>query len=180
VRTLAVSGVLLVSMLLKEDMAMNLNLDPFWRSSIGFDRILDLMDDSLRYQPENNYPHYNIARTGENTYRISLAVAGFKPDQITVTLQQNTLVVTGKEAKAGLKGNHEYLHRGIAAREFERRFSLADFVEVKEASFENGLLQIDLARELPEAMKPRRTEIRSGRELQDNTAKTIEHVRAAS
>ena len=83
---------------------MNLNLDPFWRSSIGFDRILDLMDESLRYQPENNYPPYNIARTGENTYRISLAVAGFKPDQITVTLQQNTLVVTGKEAKAGLKG----------------------------------------------------------------------------
>jgi molecular chaperone IbpA len=80
VRTLAVSGVLLVSMLLKEDMAMNLNLDPFWRSSIGFDRILDLMDESLRYQPENNYPPYNIARTGENTYRISLAVAGFRPD----------------------------------------------------------------------------------------------------
>ena len=80
---------------------MNLNLDPFWRSSIGFDRILDLMDESLRYRPENNYPLYNIARTGENTYRISLAVAGFKPDQITVTLQQNTLIVTGKEAKAG-------------------------------------------------------------------------------
>jgi molecular chaperone IbpA len=159
---------------------MNLNLDPFWRSSIGFDRILDLMDDSLRYQPENNYPPYNIVRTGENTYRISLAVAGFKPDQITVTLQQNTLVVMGKEAKAGLKGDHEYLHRGIAGREFERRFSLADFVEVKEASFENGLLQIDLARELPEAMKPRRIEIRSGEELQDNKAKTIEHVRAAS
>ena len=97
---------------------MNLNLDPFWRSSIGFDRILDLMDDSLRYQPENNYPPYNIVRTGENTYRISLAVAGFKPDQITVTLQQNTLVVMGKEAKAGLKGDHEYLHRGIAGREF--------------------------------------------------------------
>ena len=94
---------------------MNLNLDPFWRSSIGFDRILDPMDESLRYRPENNYPPYNIARAGENTYRISLAVAGFKPDQITVTLQQNTLVVTGKEAKAGLKGNHEYLHRGIAA-----------------------------------------------------------------
>jgi molecular chaperone IbpA len=158
---------------------MNLNLDPFWRSSIGFDRIFDLMDESLRYQPENNYPPYNIARTGENTYRISLAVAGFKPDQITVTLQQNTLVVAGKEAKPRLKGDHEYLHRGIAAREFERRFSLADFLEVKEASFENGLLQIDL-RELPEAMKPRRIEIRSGKELQDNKAKTIEHVRAAS
>lgn len=156
---------------------MNLNLDPFWRSSIGFDRVLDLMDESLRYQPENNYPPYNIVRTGENTYRISLAVAGFKPDQISLTVHQNTLIVTGREAQQ--KTDHDYLHRGIAARDFERRFSLADFVEVKEASFEDGLLQIDLVRELPEAMKPRRIEIRSGKAA-DNKAKTIEHVRAAS
>jgi molecular chaperone IbpA len=89
--------------------------------------------------------------------------------------------VTGRETKAGSKGDHEYLHRGIAAREFERRFSLADFVEVKEASFEDGLLQIDLAREIPEAMKPRRIEIRSSKQqLEDNKAKTIDHVRAAS
>lgn len=159
---------------------MNLNLDPFWRSSIGFDRVLDLMDESLRFQPENNYPPYNIVRTGENSYRLSLAVAGFKPDQISVTVQQNTLVVTGREAQ---KTEHDYLHHGIAARDFERRFSLADFVEVKEASFEDGLLQIDLVRELPEAMKPRRIEIRSGKALQDSKdskAKTIEHMRAAS
>lgn len=156
---------------------MNLNLDPFWRSSIGFDRILDLMDQSLRYQPENNYPPYNITRTGENTYRISLAVAGFKPDQISVTVQQNTLVVSGREVQ---KTDHDYVHRGIAARDFERRFSLADFVEVKEASFEDGLLQIDLVRELPEAMKPRRIEVRSAKALPDNKSKTIEHVRAAS
>lgn len=156
---------------------MNLNLDPFWRSSIGFDRILDMMDESLRYQPENNYPPYNITRTGENTYRISLAVAGFKPDQISVTVQQNTLVVTGREAQ---KSGHDYLHRGIATRDFERRFSLADFVEVKDASFEDGLLQIDLVRELPETMKPRRVEIRSGKALQDSKSKTIEHMRAAS
>jgi len=160
-----------------EDMAMNLNLDPFWRSSVGFDRLLDLMDESLRYQPENNYPPYNIVRTGENAYRISLAVAGFKPDQISVTVQQNTLVVTGREAQ---KSDHDYVHRGIAARDFERRFSLADFVEVKDASFEDGLLQIDLVRELPEAMKPKRIEIRSGKALQDNRTKTIEHMRAAS
>jgi molecular chaperone IbpA len=160
-----------------EDVAMNLNLDPFWRSSIGFDRILDLMDQSLRYQPENNYPPYNITRTGENTYRISLAVAGFKPDQISVTVQQNTLVVSGREVQ---KTDHDYVHRGIAARDFERRFSLADFVEVKEASFEDGLLQIDLVRELPEAMKPRRIEVRSAKALADNKSKTIEHVRAAS
>jgi molecular chaperone IbpA len=156
---------------------MNLNLDPFWRSSIGFDRLLDLMDESLRYQPENNYPPYNIVRTGENAYRISLAVAGFKPDQISVKVEQNTLVVTGREVK---KSEHDYLHRGIAARDFERRFSLADFVEVKDATFEDGLLQIDLVRELPEAMKPKRIEIRSGKSVQDNKTKTIEHMRAAS
>jgi molecular chaperone IbpA len=160
-----------------EDMAMNLNLDPFWRSSVGFDRILDLMDESLRFQPENSYPPYNILRTGENSYRISLAVAGFKPDQISVTVQQNTLIITGRENQ---KTEHDYMHRGIAARDFERRFSLADFVEVKEATFEDGLLQIDLVREVPEAMKPKRIEIRSGKVLQDNKSKTIEHMRAAS
>jgi molecular chaperone IbpA len=160
-----------------EDVAMNLNLDPFWRSSVGFDRILDLMDESLRLQPENSYPPYNILRTGENSYRVSLAVAGFKPDQISVTVQQNTLVITGRENQ---KTEHDYMHRGIAARDFERRFSLADFVEVKEATIEDGLLQIDLVREVPEAMKPKRIEIRSGKALQDNKAKTIEHMRAAS
>ena len=156
---------------------MNPNLDPFWRSSVGFDRIFDMMDSSLRFQPEENYPPYNIVRSGENAYRISLAVAGFKPDQISVTVQQNTLVVAGNEAK---NTDQEYVHRGIAARDFERRFSLADFVEVKEASFEDGLLQIDLVRELPEAMKPRRIEVRSGKNIQDNRTKTIDHVRAAS
>jgi molecular chaperone IbpA len=160
-----------------EDMAMNPNLDPFWRSSVGFDRIFDMMDSSLRFQPQENYPPYNIVRTSENAYRISLAVAGFKPDQISATVQQNTLVVAGHEAK---KTDQEYVHRGIAARDFERRFSLADFVEVKEASFEDGLLQIDLVRELPEAMKPRRIEVRSGKNIQDNKTKTIDHVRAAS
>jgi molecular chaperone IbpA len=160
-----------------EDVAMNLNFDPFWRSSVGFDRLLELMDESLRYQPENNYPPYNILRTGENSYRISLAVAGFKPDQISITVQRNTLVVAGRENQ---KTDQDYVHRGIAARDFERRFSLADFVEVKDATFEDGLLQIDLARELPEAMKPKRIDIRSGKALQDKQAKTIEHVRAAS
>lgn len=155
---------------------MNLNYDPFWRSSVGFDRILDLLDDSLRYQPENNYPPYNIMRTGENSYRITLAAAGFKPDQISVTVQQNTLIVTGRESE---NPDRDYLHRGIAARPFERRFGLADFVEVKDARFEDGLLQIELGLELPEAMKPKRIEVRSGKALEDNTSKTIEHMRAA-
>jgi molecular chaperone IbpA len=160
-----------------EDVAMNLNYDPFWRSSVGFDRILDLLEDSLRYQPENNYPPYNIMRTGENSYRITLAAAGFKPDQISVTVQQNILIVTGRESQ---NPDRDYLHRGIAARPFERRFGLADFVEVKDATFEDGLLQIELELQLPEAMKPKRIEVRSGKTVQDNKSKTIEHVRAAS
>src|ERR1700722_9940121 len=111
---------------------------PFYRSTVGFDRLFSMLDqvDGVEGSAPN-YPPYNIVRTGENAYRISLAVAGFKPDQISVTVQQNTLVVAGHEAK---KTNEEYVHRGIAARDFERRFSLADFVEVKEASFEDGLL----------------------------------------
>jgi molecular chaperone IbpA len=160
-----------------EDVAMNLNFDPFWRSSVGFDRVLELMDESLRYQPENNYPSYNILRTGENSYRISLAVAGFRPDQISVTVQQNTLVIVGRQNQ---KADQDYVHRGIATRDFERRFSLADFVEVKDATFEDGLLQIDLVREVPEAMRPKRIEIRSGNAVRDNKPQTIEHVRAAS
>jgi molecular chaperone IbpA len=136
-----------------------------------------LLQETLRYQPENEYPPYNILRTGENGYRITLAAAGFKPDQITVTVQQNILIVTGTERQ---DPGHDYLHRGLGARPFERRFGLADFLEVKDAKFEDGLLQIDLQLELPEAMKPKRIEVRSGKAVEDNKAKTIEHVRAAS
>jgi molecular chaperone IbpA len=160
-----------------EDVAMNLNLDPFWRSTVGFDRLFDLMDESLRLQAENGFPPYNIVRTGENSYRVTLAVAGFKPDQIGVTVQQNTLVVAGHNKETG---ERDYLYRGISTSDFERRFSLADFVEVKQATFEDGLLQIELVRELPEAMKPRRIEIRTGKTVDDGKAKTIDHVRAVS
>jgi molecular chaperone IbpA len=139
----------------------NLNLDPFWRTSIGFDRLFDLMDESLRFEPEDHYPPCNIVRTGENTYRISLAVAGFGPDQINVTVNQNTLIIAGK---ADSKQDHgEYLYRGIGGRSFERRFNLADYVEVKGASLDEGLLQVELERELPDAMKPRRVEIATGK-----------------
>src|SRR6476620_305128 len=138
-----------------EDVAMRtMNLDPFWRTSIVFDRLFDLMDESLRFEPEDHYPPCNIVRTGENTYRISLAVAGFKPDQINVTVESNTLTVTGRASEKQDAG--DYLYRGIGGRSFERRFNLADFVEIKGASIEDGLLQIELERELPEAMKPRR------------------------
>jgi len=139
----------------------NLNLDPFWRTSIGFDRLFDLVDESLRYEPEDHYPPCNIVRTGEDSYRISLAVAGFKPDQISVTVNQNTLTIAGRIDEKQDKG--EYLYHGIAGRPFERRFGLADYIVAKGASFENGLLQIELEREIPEAMKPRRIEIKTGK-----------------
>jgi molecular chaperone IbpA len=158
-----------------EDMAMrNLNLDPFWRSSVGFDRLFDLVDQSLRFEPEDNYPPFNINRTGENAYRISLAVAGFKPEQLSITVDQDTLIVAGRMDKADASG--DFLHRGIAARPFERRFNLAEYVEVKGTKLTDGLLQIELVREVPEAMKPRRIAINSG-PAQDNV-RTIEHQAA--
>ena len=156
----------------------NLNLDPFWRTSIGFDRLFDLMDESLRFEPEDHYPPCNIVRTGEDTYRISLAVAGFKPDQLNVTVNQNTLIVTGTANEK--QGEGEYLYKGIAGRSFERRFNLADYVVVKGASVDEGLLQIELERELPEAMKPRRIDIKTGKGLgQGDKVRTIEHSKVA-
>ncbi|MGE5512090.1 MAG: Hsp20 family protein [Bacteroidota bacterium] len=134
------------------------DLAPIWRSTVGFDRLVNFIDESLRMAGEDNYPPYNIARTGDDHYRISLALAGFKPEEITVTAEQNMLTVEGRKAE---KDDREFLYRGISGRPFRRQFNLADYVEVKRASFEDGLLQIDLVRELPEAMKPRRIEIES-------------------
>jgi molecular chaperone IbpA len=132
---------------------------PLWRSTIGFDHLADLVDASLRQATDDNYPPYNIARSSEDHYRITLAVAGFAPDDVSVTAEQNTLTIEGKKAE---KDEHEYLYQGIAARPFRRVFNLADYVQVKEASFKDGLLTIDLAREVPEAMKPRRIAINGG------------------
>jgi molecular chaperone IbpA len=153
-----------------------LNLDPFWRTSIGFDHLFDLVDQSLRLEPEDNYPPCNIVRTSENGYRISLAVAGFKPEQLNVTVNQDTLIISGKNEQS----QAEYLYRGIAGRSFERRFNLADFVQVKDCSLSDGLLQIELVREVPEAMKPRRIEIKTGQAIgKDDKVRTIEHNKAA-
>jgi molecular chaperone IbpA len=150
-----------------EDVAMrDFDLTPIWRSTVGFDRLVDLIDDSLRLAGEDNYPPYNIARTGDDNYRISVALAGFKPEDITVTAEQNLLTVEGHRAE---KNDREYLYQGISGRPFRRQFNLADYVEVKGASFEDGLLQIDLVRELPEAMKPRRIAIKSGRPVRSDT-----------
>ena len=156
----------------------NINLDPYWRTSIGFDRLFDLMDESLRFEPEDHYPPYNIVRTGEDSYRISLAVAGFKPEQISVTVHQNALTITGQVSEK--PGESEFLHRGIAGRPFERRFNLADYVEVKRASFEDGLLQIELERQVPDSLKPRRVEIQIGKaQTHGDKMKAIEHDRVA-
>ena len=128
---------------------------PLWRSTIGFDRLFDLLDETQR-GPEDNYPPYSIERLGENRYQISLALAGFSPDEMMVTAEQNLLTVEGRK---GEKDQHEYLYQGISARPFKRQFNLADHVQVKNAAFENGLLRIELFREIPEAMKPRRIAI---------------------
>lgn len=128
---------------------------PLWRSTIGFDHVADLVDGALRQSNEDNYPPYNIERSSEDHYRISLAVAGFGVNDITLTAEQNALSIEGKKPQ----GTREYLYQGIAARPFRRVFNLADYVQVKQASFQDGLLVIDLVREVPEAMKPRRIEI---------------------
>jgi molecular chaperone IbpA len=131
---------------------------PLWRSTIGFDRLFDLLDET-QHRTEDNYPPYNIERLGEDRYQISLALAGFGPDEIAVTAEQNVLTVEGCE---GDKDQHEYVYQGISARPFKRQFNLADYVQVKTAAFNNGLLQIELLREMPEAMKPRRIAIGRG------------------
>jgi molecular chaperone IbpA len=142
-----------------EDLEMRNNFDftPYRRSTVGFDRLFDLLETGLRGDAPDGYPPFDIMKDGEDSYRITLAVAGFRPDQIEVVAQQNLLTVTGKRSDEETDGM--YLHRGIAARNFERRFQLADFIEAGNASFEHGLLTIELKRVVPEAMKPRRIEI---------------------
>ena len=147
-----------------------LDLAPLWRSTVGFDRLFDLIDESARWVGEDNYPPYNIERTGEDHYQISLALAGFTPEDIAITAEQNVLTVEGRKAD---KGEHQYLYQGISARPFRRVFNLADYVQVKGASFEGGLLKIELMREVPEAMKPRRIAINACEDQQ------VEHKKAA-
>jgi molecular chaperone IbpA len=139
-------------------MRTNFDFGPFYRSSIGFDRVFDLLENSHRGQAADNWPPYDIAKTGDDSYRIAMAVAGFSQDELTISTQPNLLVVTGEKTA---EASGEYLHRGIANRSFSRRFELADHVKVAGANLVNGLLTIDLQREIPEEMKPRRIEIRS-------------------
>jgi molecular chaperone IbpA len=132
---------------------------PLWRSTIGFDHLADLVDSTMRQTTDDHYPPYNIERSGEDHYRISLAVAGFGVNDIAVTAEQNALTIEGRKPDGAQR---EYLYQGIAARPFRRVFNLADYVQVKQASFQDGLLVIDLVREVPEAMKPRRIQIAGG------------------
>ena len=126
---------------------------PFYRSAIGFDRLVQMLDQTSTFDSEGSYPPYNIERTGDNTYRITLAVAGFDTSELKIEVKEQTLSVAGD--KAAERDEKTYLHRGIAARSFERRFQLADHVDVTGAGFQNGLLQVDLLRNVPERMKPR-------------------------
>lgn len=134
------------------------DLSPLFRSTVGFDRLSRLMDSALSAQEQAPaYPPYNIERTGEDTYRISMAVAGFGEDDINITVQENGLTISGKLVKE--ESEPSFLYRGIAGRAFERRFELAEHIKVKDASLRNGLLHVDLVREVPEAAKPRSVKI---------------------
>jgi molecular chaperone IbpA len=132
------------------------DLNPLWRSTIGFDRFFDLVDAAQHAGSDDNYPPCNVERLSEDRYQISLALAGFWPDEIAITAEQNVLTVEGRKAE---EGQREFLYQGISARPFKRQFNLADYVRVQGARFDNGLLQIELVREIPEAMKPRRIAI---------------------
>ncbi|MBW7055974.1 Hsp20 family protein [Paracoccus bogoriensis] len=139
----------------------SLDLTPLYRASVGFDRLADLMDRVLTADvAAPTYPPYNIEKTGENSYRISIAVAGFSADDLNVEMRDGAVIVSAR--KADEDEGRTYLHRGIATRAFERRFTLADHVRVEGASHVDGMLHIDLLREVPEALKPRRIEIAKG------------------
>ena len=136
------------------------DFSPYSRSTIGFERMFDRLNNMEAPEKVDGFPPYDIVRTGEDSFRVSLAVAGFSADDLAITAQQNLLLVSGRRAQQA--GEQEYLYRGISDCAFDRRFDLADYIEVSGAVYDNGLLQIDLVRRVPEAMKPRRIEIGTG------------------
>lgn len=138
------------------------DLSPLYRSTVGFDRLFNMLDSVAANGQAANYPPYNIEKTGENAYRISMAVAGFAEKDLHVEVKQNTLTVRGEQSEMQEDESREVLYRGIAARSFERRFQLADHVEVANARLENGLLHLDLVRHIPEEEKPRNIAIENG------------------
>jgi molecular chaperone IbpA len=149
------------------------DLTPLYRSTVGFDRLFSLLDQATGLESAPSYPPYNIERTGENAYRITVAVAGFAEAELSIEVKENTLTLRGEKQATKNEKDGEVLYQGIAARAFERRFQLADHVVVKGAALENGLLHVDLVREIPEAMKPRSIPIGNG------SAKVIDAKKAA-
>jgi molecular chaperone IbpA len=153
------------------------DFSPLFRSSVGFDHVFDLLSSAADPQAVDNWPPYDIAKTGEDRYRITVAVAGFAPEELDLTVQPNLLIVSGQ--KQG-DGDAPYLYRGIATGSFERRFQLADYVQVKGASLENGLLTVELAREVPEELRPRRIEVQAAKAVgAGGQPRRVEHQKAA-
>ncbi len=148
-------------------MRNSFDLTPYRRSTVGFDRLFDLIENNARLQQTDNYPPFNIERVSEDRYKVTLAVAGFKPNEIDITAQQNLLQISGRKDDVSPEERAKFLHLGIANRNFERRFELADFVRVEDATLEDGLLTVALVREVPDAMKPRKIAINGKGEVID-------------
>jgi len=148
------------------------DFSPLYRSTVGFDRLFNMLDQTSLTEATPAWPPYNVEKVGDDHYRITMAVAGFGSDEIEITQKENALLVAGQ--KHPEQENGQFLHRGIASRAFRQTFNLADYVKVTNAGLENGLLTVDLVREVPEEMKPRRIQIAGG-----DTRKTIEHDKAA-
>ncbi|BCH62478.1 molecular chaperone Hsp20 (plasmid) [Agrobacterium vitis] len=157
-------------------MATSYDYAPLFRSSVGFDRVFNLLENAQRARSISDWPPYDIVKTGDDSYRISIAVAGFTQDDLDITFQSNLLTVIGKKQETSTE---DYLHRGIAGRPFEHRFELADHVRVNGADLSNGMLSIDLVREIPEALKPRKITIESAPALASAAPAQIEAQKAA-
>lgn len=153
------------------------DFSPLYRSTVGFDRLFDLLDQNAQIEPMTSWPPYNIEKLGDDQYVITMAIASFSPDEVEIVQKENLLVVSGQK-KVSEEGK-QYLHRGIATRAFKQSFNLADHVKVTTASLENGLLTIALKREVPEALKPRRIEIASNGSAEKKQPHQIEHSKAA-
>ncbi len=144
----------------------NVDLSPLYRSFIGFDHLASLLDSANRTEKSNGYPPYNIESVSEDKYRITMAIAGFSENELEIQSEQNTLIVKGIKAADDKNSQKKFLYQGIAERNFERRFQLGDYIKVLGAEMENGLLHIELEREIPEALKPRKIEIGKGKLLE--------------
>jgi len=164
------------SRLIRRTHMRRLDLSPLYKSAIGFDHLANVLDQLSGLESETGFPPYNIERLGDNVYRVTMAVAGFGESDLSIDVKEGTLTIRGE--KKGEAANRAYIHQGIAARNFERRFRLADYVEVSGAALENGLLHVDLKRELPEAMKPRSIQITKGapqpRVIEGDAARKVE------